>query len=271
MDPSGEEATVSDEFHTAWMARMQQAERTAKDVIDICSKLPANPFEARARLHSTASKLEASGLRPLAPPMDLVRHVEDECVRARAEFWDQMAEACRRKEWPIDGSTNRRLVGRGLIIELTDDEVRIDEISLRLSPHAASVVEVIAGEVSALVPTDFNPERYMALLVTAYDAAPGGVEKPLEAVYRAAVFASQKSAFWKGLNPDHFVRLTRPAFRARLARLLHLGTRTADGREIRFGSTVVAKDAWEVYSPGEERLVQVGRISLGYAGSQHEH
>jgi hypothetical protein len=246
----------------AWLDKVLLAERTVKEVATLAAKMPGNPFEALSRVKEVIRKLEDSGLERLAPPAELLVQLNAACLRERAEFWDRLAEGCATKEWKIEGSTDRRIINRGVIIDLAEQEVRVDELSLRFVPHAASVMKGIQPEVQGLIPSGFDPQKFMALLTAAYDMLPGGKEKPLELVYRVTFLLSQKSSFWKGLHAGQIVRLTRPAFRARLAQLLVAGLRAADGRELRFGTTVVAKDAWEVYSPGEERLVQVGRISI---------
>lgn len=253
---------MSHDSYSTWIGQLHRAERAVTDAIEQSTKLPDNPFVALSRLRVVARKLEESDLKCLKPPTELLHRYEDECVRERAEFWDRMDGECGRRGWSIDGSTDRRLVNRGIIIELVEDEIRVEELAMRFQPHAASVADMIAPEVEGLVPREFTAPKFMACLSSAYDMVPGVAAKSIESVYRATLMLVQKPVFWRSLQANNLVRLTRPAFRARLARLLALGTRAADGREMRFGTTIVAKDAWEIYSPGEERLVQVGRISF---------
>ena len=64
-----------------------------------------------------------------------------------------------------------------------------------------------------------------------------------------------------GEVPDAALPDSRASFRAGLATLMASGAKTKDGRSPRLG-TAVSGDYWEVFSPGEGHIVQVGRISL---------
>jgi hypothetical protein len=131
-------------------------------------------------------------------------------------------------------------------------------LGLRGVPSAISILE---PEVNLLVPQKFNVEEFGELLLRAYENVPGKTERPVEAVYRAAVMLSQKPAFWNSQKNSSFTKLTRPAFRARLTALL---TSDAEhhGRQLHFGTTTDPAGIWEIFSPGENRCVQVGRLYL---------
>lgn len=109
------------------------------------------------------------------------------------------------------------------------------------------------------------------VLAKAYDSVPrAGSECSLETVYRQCVFESQKPAFWRGPNAASFAAVSRSAFRYRLSEILRLGLLTNDSRAVELGTTTTSKDAWEIYSPGEQRVVIAGRIKLTRAGGDSE-
>jgi hypothetical protein len=49
-------------------------------------------------------------------------------------------------------------------------------------------------------------------------------------------------------------------FRRRLSAILAENVKLADGRELRLTPTVTRKNVWELFSPAEGRVVQVGRL-----------
>ena len=95
-----------------------------------------------------------------------------------------------------------------------------------------------------------------------YDALGEQGEVPVEAVYRQCVLAVQPTSFWVTAEPSKFQSLTRPMFRCRLSAMLAENLKPADGRELRLTPTVTRKDIWELFSPAEGRVVQVGRLAF---------
>jgi hypothetical protein len=51
-------------------------------------------------------------------------------------------------------------------------------------------------------------------------------------------------------------------FRCRLSAVLAENVKPTHGRELRLTPTVTRKDVWEVFSPTEGRVVQVGRLAF---------
>ncbi|MFL5352683.1 hypothetical protein [Archangium sp.] len=224
-------------------------------------KADDNPFVLRKLVAVLTHKLEVLGASSLAPS-ELSPKLEDECLRLRAEFWDRFSYACNAKGWELTGSTSRRLVSSGIFIEFDDDEVEIVELGIVLPPFVPSVIQALEEEVELIRRLRQEPQKFIDLLGQAYAHVPGEQERPIEQVYRAAVLAYQKPSFWRTVAPSGFARLSRPAFRSGLAEVMASGLRTSDGRELRFGTSLSPKETWEVFSPGEGRVVQVGRIGF---------
>lgn len=193
---------------------------------------------------------------------DLSKIFDGRCVRARAEFWGSLKEACIARSWGLAGTTDRRIVEQGLFVELLKDKVRVDELALDVSPDAHVVVEAIGKHVEDLRFWTGRIDQFMAALELAYEMVPGERERPLEAIYRATFLSIQRASFWKSLQVSQMTMLVRPIFRACLSAAMSSGVKTPKGRALRFGATLQGKEVWEVFSPGEQRVVQVGRLRL---------
>jgi hypothetical protein len=150
---------------------------------------------------------------------------------------------------------------RGLFIEVNEEGVNVENLP-PLTFHVPSLVKAIEPAVDALVPPGHDPRQFLDLIARAYDALGGQGEQPVEEIYKRVIWNVQKVTFWKSLNTSQFVTITRPQFRARLTQSLEIAQKTSDGRELRFGTTVQPREAWEMYSPGEGRVVQIGRVTF---------
>ena len=219
--------------------------------------------------------LERDGCEVPGQIDQLLQDIEGQCVVAEAEFWDAFSAGCADRGWELEGTTARRFLCRGIVLHLQAGTVSVDELGLSFRPAAGEVLLALEPYVLELVPPDFNVRGFVDLLAAAYDqiSTAGGVsiEKPIEAVYRTTVVMSQKPAFWKTLSMSRFTRLSRPSFRARIAALLERNLVSTDGRAVRFGTTVIPSQAWEIYSPGEGHFVQVGRIAFVQSGGPDDN
>lgn len=221
-----------------------------------------DPFIRKQHFEKADIILSELGLSSLAPPPTARTELENECIQQSVEFWKHFSAEASQQGWEIYGTTDRRLLNRGIFLELKGDKVIVEGLGTRLSPYIPSVIEKLKPEIDALLPKDGNLSDFTALVASAYEQVPGHEERSLEAVYRQSVLVYQAPGFWKNISQQKFQLLTRPMFRARLAEVLRLGLKSQDGRSIRFGTTMERGEAWEIFSPGEERVVQVGRISL---------
>jgi hypothetical protein len=244
-----------------WTERLESSAHLLAAVARGLRRPSADPFALRDEVDRLCARLEQAGLVALALPAQARAELSDLCTQLRAEFWDRFAAACGERGWDLHGTTSRRLVARGIFVELKDEQVYVEGRPGALPPYAPTVVEVLRPEVEALVPTDFHPEQFVDLLARAYERVPGEAERPVEEVYRNVVVLVQKEAFWKHLDGKSLVRLTRPAFRARLAVVLAAAP-DPEGPAVRLGTTVNSARAWETFSPGEGRVVQIGRLAV---------
>ncbi len=236
--------------------------RIAKEL----SAIPDDPFIAARQMKSLAERAAEAGipidqeLRPILEEVEAIR------VRVHAEFWDRFSKACHQRGWTLSGTTPRRLLCQGIFLKLGSDNLVVEELQLDVTPYVHTLVEALAPHVAELIPPGHTPQAFVDALARAYDALSGPTEKSLEDVFKMFVNLSQKPSFWRFGNPAAFTRVTRPAFRARVATLLASGVKPSDGREVTFGTTLSADDVWEIYSPGEDHAVQVGRIAFAKRG-----
>lgn len=242
----------------SWLAEVKEISAAVTAAVKNLATLPDDPYLARQRVVDAKNKLERTTIGK-TPIERALQKLNDQCSLARAEFWDRFGRACEQHKWCLDGTTSRRLLCHGIFVELADEKILVKELSLSFSPHVPSAISILEPEVNLLVPQKFNLEEFGELLLRAYENVPGKTERPVEAVYRAAVMLSQKPAFWNTQKNSSFTKLTRPAFRARLTALL---TSDAEhhGRRLHFGTTTDPAGMWEIFSPGENRCVQVGRL-----------
>lgn len=226
------------------------------------AKAPADPFAARKKFQSVEEKLRKLSL-DVAP--ELTKRIEEldaSCTIREAEFWNDLSTLCKQRNWELVGSTDRRLIQRGIFVELKRGRVVIDELLIESSPYLPAVERQLEDSIEAMQLSYDRPGRFLDFLAQAYDALPGASERSLEDVFRMFVLRSQKGAFWKCPSAATFSLSPRPKFRAQLSAALASGGSCSDGREISFGTVISSESAWEMYSPGEGRIVQVGRVSF---------
>jgi hypothetical protein len=230
----------------------------AKDI----AKMPDDPFFARKKLRSSEEKLRKLSFDV---PSELAKRIEAldaECTIREAEFWNDVSALCERHNWTLDGSTSRRLIQRGIFIELKRSRVVIDELLIETSPYVPALESQLEDAVAALQPSNARLPRFLDLVAEAYDFLGGNSGRSIEDVFKIFVMRSQKQTFWKCPSGAAFSNSTRPSFRAQLSFALESGATCSDGREISFGTVISSESAWEMYSPGEGRVVQIGRISF---------
>ena len=162
----------------------------------------------------------------------------------------------------MHGSTERRLVAYAFFVELKNDTVVIDGVPGKRTPHVPAVIGVLKPHIDSLTIDKASLQQFTGILAEAYDALGEQGEVPVEAVYRQCVLAVQPTSFWVTAEPSKFQSLTRPMFRCRLSAMLAANLKPADGRELRLTPTVTRKDVWELFSPAEGRVVQVGRLAF---------
>ena len=250
---------------TAWVEEIDNLGRTLKDLASGCRHLPSNPFQARAFIDVHVTTLKKRGLEGLLPSplMQQRQTLQDACTLHVAEFWKNLAEACTQEGWELHGTTSRRLFCRGPFIELKNETVLVEGISATLTPYVPDLKNALKAHAEQLLPARLEMPAFMEQLAKAYGrVASQTTERPIEEVYRQWVLLAQKPAFWCNLDVKLFTPLGRAIFRARLTEALRAGQRTADGRELRLGTTTQAKEAWELFSPGEGLVVQMGRLAL---------
>lgn len=247
-------------------------ERWASEIDAVSKKLHAHakailaggndPFAQREQIERVDRTLADINLESLKVPTDVRKAVETGCVEAIAEFWQRFGAAANDAGWDVHGSTERRLVARAFFIELKNDAIVIEGVPGKHSPHVPSVVETLKPHIGLLTNDKGSLQRFIDTLAEAYGVLGGQGEVPVEAVYRQCVLLTQTAGFWANVEPSKFQPLSRPMFRCRLSAVLSENVKPADGRELRLTPTVTRKDVWELFSPAEGRVVQVGRLGL---------
>jgi hypothetical protein len=234
--------------------------------------LSPDPFTALRQLDGVRDRLMGVGLRPLDAIERVRKEIETECLRLEVEFWGMLSDACRKAGWDLFGNTNRRLVHRAIFIALDGQSVRIEGALAGCAPFVPAVMTVLSEHLQGLGGSESELKSFLATLVKVYDNTPRPAQEcSLEALFRQCVLEAQKPTFWRNPTSKSFTALTRPIFRYRISELLRLGLSTTDGRTISLGTTTMSKDVWELYSPGEQRVVQAGRLSLIPGNADHEN
>lgn len=226
-----------------------------------------DPFAQREQIERTDKTLADIRIDSLKAPADLRKAVETACVEGVAEFWQKFGAAAKDSGWEVHGSTERRLVARAFFVELKNDGVVIEAVAGKHSPHVPAVLAALKPQINSLTSDKASLQRFCDMLADAYAVLGGQGEVSIEAIYRQCVLLAQPAGFWANVEPSKFQPLTRPMFRCRLAAVLAENVKPADGRELRLTPTVTRKDVWEVFSPAEGRVVQVGRLAFTKRGS----
>jgi hypothetical protein len=221
-----------------------------------------DPFAQREQIERTAKTLSEVDTNRLTAPDSLRKVVDTQCLEARAEFWQQFCANAQTAGWEVHGSTDRRLVSRAIFVELKNDAVTIDAAPGRHSPYVPSLIQTLKPHVDVLKADKGSLRQFVDMLAQAYDMLGGHGDITLEAVFRQCILLIQSPAFWVNTESAKFQELPRPVFRYRLSAALSENIATTDGREFRLMPTVNRKDYWELFSPVEGRVVQVGRLSF---------
>lgn len=225
--------------------------------------LSPDPFTALKQLDLVSRHLAGIGVNSVATIEVVRQKIENECLTLETQFWGILSEACRNMGWDLFGSTNRRLVNKAVFILMEGQTVRIEGADSGYTPFVPSVMTALSNQLQGLQGSGAELKAFLAVIAKAYDALPRiGQACSLEALFRQCVLEAQKPSFWRNPSTKSFTALTRPMFRYRITQLLQSGLSTPDGRSISLGTTTMSKDVWELYSPGEQRIVQAGRLSL---------
>lgn len=221
-----------------------------------------DPFAQRERIERVDRALATINLESLKADVGIRQAVEKACVEASAEFWQRFCSAATAAGWDVHGTTERRLVAKAFFVELKNNAVVIDGVSAKHSPHVPAVMAALKPRVDALTAAKDSLQHFVDILTEAYGILGGEGEVPIESIFRQCVLAVQPASFWASVDPAKLELLTRPMFRCRLSAILAENVKPADGRELRLTPTVTRKDVWEVFSPAEGRVVQVGRLAF---------
>ncbi|MBX3451328.1 MAG: hypothetical protein KF777_17300 [Planctomycetaceae bacterium] len=252
-------------------------ERWATEIEGVSKKLHAHakallasgddPFVQREQIERADKTLAETGLDSLKAPADIRKAIETACVEGIAEFWQKFDAAANNAGWEVHGSTERRLVARAFFVELKNDAVLIEAMPGKHSPHVPAVLAALKPHITSLSGDKASLQRFCDMLVEAYAVLGGQGDVSIEAIYRQCILLVQPAGFWANVEASKFQPLSRPIFRCRLAAVLAENVKPADGRELRLTPTVTRKDVWEVFSPAEGRVVQVGRLAFTKRGS----
>jgi hypothetical protein len=252
----------SSESYKKWLEALAQRGKFMVSAMQSLSKLPKNPFEARERVAVLTARLGEYEIEVPQELREVQSELDRECQRLDAEFWSTFHGACQQNSWSLEGTTSRRILQRAIFVNSRDGVITVEELQLSATPFVPELVDLLRGHIEGLIPRGFKPQTFLNKLAAAYDSLSGPPQRPLESVYRAFVCAAQKPAFWTTSNSKSFTSVTRPSFRACLAEALQNNAVCSDGRIPQFGTSLSPNDIWEIYSPGEGRCVQVGRISF---------
>lgn len=234
--------------------------------------LSRDPFTALRQIDAVRGRLRDVGIAQLDAIEAVRKEIETDCMQSEVQFWGLLSDECHKAGWDLLGNTNRRLVHRAVFIALDGKIARIEGAAAGCAPFVPSVMIVLSEQLQGLGSSEPELRSFLATLAKVYDNTPRpGQECSLEALFRLSVLETQNPAFWRNPTGKFFTALTRPIFRYRLSELLRLGLRTSDGRTISLGTTTMSEGAWELYSPGEQRVVQAGRLSLIPGGADREN
>ena len=234
--------------------------------------LSSDPFAALRQLDSVRDRLKEAGIQSLVAIEEVRTKIETDCMRLAAEFWGLFSDACRDAGWELSGNTNRRMVKRAIFVAQEGQTVRIEGVPTGCGPFVPTVMNVLTEQLQGIGSSEADLKTFMTILAKAYDSASKPAqESSLENLFRHCVLEAQKPTFWRNPTSSSFTPLTRPVFRYRISEILRLGISTSDGRTVSLGTTTMTKDAWEFYSPGEQRVILAGRLRLTRESGSHEH
>ncbi len=263
---------MKDDAVNSWSERITALGNAFATAHKQLRKLSADPFEVVGCFNSVRQVLQDVGIDHNKALDALLPALESECIRLQAEFWGLLTQACGSRGWEVVGSTNRRMIKKAVFVSLEGNSVKMEGAPGPCTPFVPSFMPMLARVLEEAEASEPELKTFLGVLAKAYDVLPrSGSECSLEAVYRHCLLESQKPNFWRAPSPTSFVVLSRPAFRYRISEILRLGLVTSDSRAVALGTTTMSKDSWEIYSPGEQRVVIAGRFSLTRMGGDSGH
>jgi hypothetical protein len=234
-------------------------------------KLSSDPFAALRQLDGVRDHLKEAGIHTLDAIEAVRTKIEADCMQLAVEFWGLLSDACRNVGWELSGNTNRRLVNRAIFVMLEGQTVRVEGVPTGCAPFVPAVMKILGELLQGVGNSEADLKAFMTILSKAYDSASKPAQEcSLEILFRQCLLEAQKPTFWRNPTSSSFTPLTRPIFRYRISEILRLGLSTSDGRSISLGTTTMTKDAWEFYSPGEQRVILAGRLSLARESGANE-
>ena len=245
-----------------WTRRLDSLSKQLRSHVKAIQAAGEDPFRQFDQIERTHKTLSGVDLESVRAPDELRKSVETGRIEGSAEFWQRFCAAASDAGWVVDGSTHRRLVSRAYFVELKNDTVTVDGLPGKHTPFVPALVATLRPHIASLEIDKGGLQQLIDTIAQAYDALGGTGEMSIETVFRQSVLLVQPAAFWKTVEPSRFQALTRPVFRCRLSAILADNMRPADGREMRLTPTVSRKDVWEIFSPAEGHVVQVGRIAF---------
>jgi hypothetical protein len=248
--------------HEQWAGDLESLSKRLHSLARAILAAGDDPFAQREQIERTAKTLSEVDLNRLKAPDAHRMAVDAQCVAASAEFWQRFCAEAQSAGWEVHGSTDRRLVSRAIFVEVRNDAVSIDAAPGKHSPHVPCVIRTLKPHVDGLATDKGTLRQFIDLLAKAYDALGGQGEVTIEAAFRQTILLAQSPMFWANLEPAKFRCLPRPVFRHRLSAVLAENIASTDGRDLRLTPTVNRKDYWELFSPAEGRVVQVGRLAF---------
>lgn len=245
-----------------WAKELELIGKKLQTVGKEIAKLPEDPFLRRAKLEQVGDLITQLGIHDLRAPEEIGTYLDEQCQMEAAEFWKHFSDAVMAEGWHLFGSTNRRLISRGIFMELKENTVILEGGVKTLTPHVPSLIALLRPMVAELVTKKEEIVKFVDLLKRSWDMTGSRGEVSLENVYRIVFALMQSKTFWDNMTPAKIQPLSRPAFRVRLSAALERGISSHDRYSFRLGTALNQKEIWEIFSPGEGRVVQVGRISF---------
>lgn len=245
-----------------WVIEFETFGKKLQALAKAAASAEGDAFAIRELLERVDKTLSDTNLNTLKAPQDLRKSIETACIEATAEFWQRFCAAAKELGWETHGSTERRLIARSCFVELKNDIVTIEGAPGKHTPQVSAVVELLKPVLAGVAIDKKGLQEFVEVLAQAYDNLNAQGEVPIEAVFRQCVLLIQPATFWANIEASKFQALSRPLFRCRLSAILVDNIRPADGRDLRLTPTVNRKDVWELFSPAEGRVVQVGRIAF---------
>lgn len=201
-----------------------------------------------------------------APAEALIAAFEESARNTLLRLDADLREALQKKGWKIDGQWPRFYVERVVRLEIDEKEHRavVGETTVR-TLNVPDLVAAVEQQVRALLPSRFDPKRFVEALADCYDRLASREQRAVSIweLYREVLLAHQPQAFWRSGRPSLFRALSEQTFRACLTALLERGPlRTADGRELTLLPPLKADDGMYLCHPAENRFAFVGRVEF---------